>query len=190
MFGVIWYLQRNSGDCMKKSREIAYSGVVSALSVVMLFLGSVVWVLGYTMPLFASIIMIILLDSVSTKSALLCYISTSALSLLLLNDKECALIYALFFGFYPIVRDRINSVKPKILMIAVKYLYFNTAMIAAQLLCYYVFAIPFDDVLGKWGIVILIACLNLVFFIYDRLYTLLLRLYKLKLKKRIEKFIK
>lgn len=175
---------------MKNSKVIAYSGVATALSVVMLFLGSIFWVLGYTMPLVASLVMIILLDSISQKSALLTFISTSIISFILLNDKECVLLYVLFFGYYPLIRDKINDIKPKILSYLIKFVSFNAAMVLTQILCVYVFGIPFDDMLGKWGIVLFVLCLNLVFVVFDKLYTLLLKLYRIKLKKKVEKYIK
>lgn len=175
---------------MKNSKVIAYSGVATALSVVMLFLGSIFWVLGYTMPLVASLVMIILLDSISQKSALLTFVSTSVISFILLNDKECVLLYVLFFGYYPLIRDKINDIKPKFLSYLLKFVTFNAAMVLTQILCVYVFGIPFDDMLGKWGIVVFALCLNLVFVVFDKLYTLLLRLYRIKLKKKVEKYIK
>lgn len=175
---------------MKNSKVIAYSGVATALSVVMLFLGSIFWVLGYTMPLVASLVMIILLDSISQKSSLLTFISTSIISFILLNDKECVLLYILFFGYYPLIRDKINDIKPKFLSYLLKFITFNAAMVLTQVLCVYVFGIPFDDMLGKWGIVLFVLCLNLVFVVFDKLYTLLLRLYRIKLKKKVEKYIK
>lgn len=175
---------------MKNSKVIAYSGVATALSVVMLFLGSIFWVLGYTMPLVASLVMIILLDSISQKSALLTFVSTSIISFILLNDKECVLLYVLFFGYYPLIRDKINDIKPKFLSYLLKFVTFNAAMVLTQILCVYVFGIPFDDMLGKWGIVVFALCLNLVFVVFDKLYTLLLRLYRIKLKKKVEKYIK
>lgn len=175
---------------MKISKVIAYSGVATALSVVMLFLDSIFWVLGYTMPLVASLVMIILLDSISQKSALLTFISTSIISFILLNDKECVLLYILFFGYYPLIRDKINDIKPKFLSYLLKFITFNAAMVLTQVLCVYVFGIPFDDMLGKWGIVLFVLCLNLVFVVFDKLYTLLLKLYRIKLKKKVEKYIK
>ena len=175
---------------MKNSKVIAYSGVATALSVVMLFLGSIFWVLGYTMPLVASLVMIILLDSISQKSALLTFVSTSIISFILLNDKECVLLYVLFFGYYPLIRDKIIDILPKFLSYLLKFVSFNAAMVLTQILCVYVFGIPFDDMLGKWGIVVFALCLNLVFVVFDKLYTLLLRLYRIKLKKKVENYIK
>ncbi len=175
---------------MKNSKVIAYSGVASALSVVMLFLGSMIWVLAYTMPLIASLIMIVLLNSVTKKSALLTFVATSVISFVLLSDKECVLIYVLFFGYYPLIRDKINDLKPKILSYFLKFLTFNAAMALTQILCIYVFGIPFDDMFGKWGILVFILCLNLVFVVFDKLYTLLQKLYEIKLKKKVEKYIK
>lgn len=190
LFDIIFIILHLWGDNLKNSRLIAYSGVATALSVVMLFLGSLIWVLGYTMPLIASLIMIILLDSISQKCALLTYVATSAVSFILLSDKECLLLYVLFFGYYPLIRDKINEIKPKFLSILLKYITFNASMILTQVLCVYVFGIPFDDMFGKWGIILFIVCLNLVFTVFDKLYGLLLKLYRIKLKKKVEKYLK
>lgn len=95
-----------------------------------------------------------------------------------------------FFGYYPLIRDKINDIKPKFLSYLLKFITFNAAMVLTQVLCVYVFGIPFDDMLGKWGIVVFVLCLNLVFVVFDKLYTLLLKLYRIKLKKKVEKYIK
>ena len=88
--------------------------------------------------------MIIICDIADRKSALTCYIAVSIISLLIMPDKECALTYVFFFGFYPIIRDFIEKIKPKPLSYSVKLVIYNAGIIISQLLCFYVFAIPFE----------------------------------------------
>lgn len=175
---------------MKNSRIIAFAGVLSALSVLLLFLGSVIWVLGYVMPIVVSILMIVLVQSVSKKSALLTHISTSVLSIILLNEKETALLYALFFGYYPIIKDKIEAISSKIFKLIAKLLIFNISIALVEILCVYVFGIPFDDMFGKWGILLFAFLMNFIFVFYDKLYDSMTKLYNYKIKKRIEKYIK
>ena len=170
---------------MKGSFKVAAAGVITALSVILLALGSVIWVFSYTMPLLCGIVMIILTESFNKRTALLVYIAVSIISIFLLSDKESALIYILFFGYYPIIR-----LKPKVLSWFIKLLIFNVGVVGAELICIYIFGIPFDDFLGKWGAVILLVIFNLLFLVYDRLYGMLLIIYEKKYKSRFDRFLK
>ena len=175
---------------MKKSLKVAAAGVITALSVILLQLGSLIWLFAYLMPLISGLIMIILTESGGKKSAWLVYAAVSIIAMLLLEDKECVLIYVLFFGYYPIIRDSINKIKLKAVRIISKLLIFNSGIVAAELICIYVFGIPFDDFLGKWGAVILLALANVMFFVYERLLGMVIILYNKKYKSKIERYLK
>ena len=173
---------------MKKTFRIAAAGVVTALSVVLLQLGSLIWVLAYLMPLLCGMIMIVLAESAGKKTAWLVYASVSILSVVMLNDKESVLLYILFFGYYPIIRENIDKLASKPIRWAIKLLAFNAGVVAAELLCTYVFGIPFDDFLGKWGIVLLLALANFLFAVYERLLKMFIVIYNRKYKSKIEKY--
>lgn len=175
---------------MKNPRIIAFAGIISALSVLLLFLGSVIWVLGYIMPIVVSILMIVLVKSVSKKSAILTYVSTSVLSIILLSEKETALLYILFFGYYPIIKNKLDAISSKVIKLIVKLVIYNISVAITQVLCIYVFGIPFDAMFGKWGILLYVFLMNFIFVFYDRLYDAMTKLYIYKLKNRIEKYIK
>ncbi len=174
---------------MKKTAVIAFSGIAAAISVIFLSLGSVIWVFSYIMPIATGLFMIVLTDLFDRKTGFLTYLCVSVLSLILLNDKESALMYIMFFGYYPILKEKFDRIKPKSLQIIAKLLLFNSSIIIAELICVYVFLIPFDDFLGKWGIVILLAMANILFLVYEKLFSALVLLYQNKLKKRITKHL-
>ncbi len=174
---------------LKRSIKYSAAGVLCALSVIFLAAGSIVWVFAYTMPLICGIINIMAIRTFDKRTAFVIYTATSILSLFLLGDKETALIYALFFGFYPIIRESINALKPY-LKIPIKFIVFNAGIVAAELICVYVFMIPFDSFLGKWGAVIMLALGNLIFIIYDRLLDVLIIIYEKKYKSRIDRLLK
>lgn len=171
---------------IKKSSQIAFCGLMTALSVVMLFFGSVVWIFAYVAPIVTGLIILIVKRAYGDKSGLLCYISISLLSLFLLPDKESALMFALFFGYYPLIKTRIEKIRNKFYVIVLKYLSFNLSFTVIELLCFYVFNIPFDDFLGKWGILVLYVLFNVVFTLYDKLFVMVSILYDKKLSKYLK----
>ena len=160
---------------MKKTKITALSGMLAALTVLFLFFGSVVQIFAYVAPLISGLIMIILINNVAV---------------FLLPDKECALTYVFFFGWYPMVKDSFDKIKIKILRIVAKFAVYNVAVVFSQLVCIYVFGIPFDNVFGVWGIVILLLLANLLFALYDRLFVLLSFIYMKKYYSKVKRFLK
>lgn len=175
---------------MKNAKRTALSGVLSALSVVLLYLGAVVWLFSYVSPLLCSFIIWFLLQTAGKRSALLSYVAVSILALVLTPDKETGLIYAMFFGYYPIIKAPIEKIKLKFLCVLTKFALFNVTMVLAQLALIYVFGIPFDNTLGRWGVVLLLVCANIVFLIYELLFVRLMLLYQSKFEKRIKSFLR
>lgn len=175
---------------MKKSKQTAAAGVLSALSVVLMFFGSVVSVLSYIMPLLSGLFMIIAVESINRKTALSIYACVSLLSLFLLSDKECALLYAAFFGYYPIIRSELDKIKNRLLLWTMRVILFNVSIVFSQLICVFVFRIPFDDFFGKWGIAVLLLLANLLFVMYEKLLAMLIVLYRKKYKSKINNLLK
>lgn len=159
---------------------------MAAVSVILLFLGSVIWVFAYVAPIATGMIIFVIKRAFDNHIALITYISISVLSLFLLPDKECALMYALFFGYYPIIKSSIDKINSFILRIILKLFVFNASLAIIELLCVYVLNIPFDDFLGKWGIVILVVSFNIVFLLYDRLFIAASIIYDRKLSKYLK----
>jgi len=172
---------------MKQSKLIALCGLLAALSLALMFLGSVIWVFTYVAPLVSSLIIALICDVTGKRYAFITYCAISIISVFFLPDKECALTYAFFFGYYVIIKDTVERIKPKILSYLVKILIFNTGIISSQLILIYAFNIPLDNPWGKWGIAILIALANAVFVMYELMLTKLLKLYEIKYKNKIHK---
>lgn len=168
---------------MKKSKQNALSGVVAALSLLLMFCGSVIWVFTYVVPLLTGILLMILSKSVNKKSAWLTYFTVSVLSLLFFADKECALTYVFFFGFYPIIKSEVDKIKIKPLKFLIKIAVYNVGIVTSQLICVFVFGIPFDMLLGKWTVVVLLLIANVIFVVYDKLLFMLSIIWNKKYKK-------
>lgn len=176
---------------MKNSIKTAMCGVITALSVALMFLGGTMFVFVYIMPMLTSVFMIMLKRTFSTSGAVITYISTSILSLMLVPEKECALMYVLFFGYYPIIYHSLESIKLVPLKWIAKLIVFNVSLLSVQLLLIYAFHIPFlSEGEGIAVIIVFAVLMNILFVIYDYTIKMLWILYEKKLESRIKKYFK
>lgn len=176
---------------MRPAAKVAMSGVSTALSVLLLFFGGVVPVLAYICPMLTGLLMIVLVRSFGFSTAWATYVSTALLSFFLVPDKECMLMYVLFFGYYTIVRQWIGRLRISALVPVLECLLFNAALAAVNLLLVYVFAIPMDAISGsKWFWVCFWLAMNVLFFLYEKLLGVAELLYAQKIEKRLRSIFK
>ena len=154
---------------MKNSMKVALCVVVAALTVVLMLFEGLVSVASVAIPAVAGCLLIPIVAEAGLGHAFGAYGAAAVLVLLLAPDREAALIYVLFFGYYPALFAVVSKIKSRILLWGAKLMIFNAAAIAEGLLAIYVLGIPFEDfpLLGGWGPVVLLALANLVFVLYD-----------------------
>ena len=95
------------------SYRVALGGIVSALCVALMFLTGVLPALYIAAPMVAGMLMIVLRLEVSESWAWLTYLSVSLLALIVTFDKEAALMFILFFGYYPMLRLYLEKIRLK-----------------------------------------------------------------------------
>ena len=151
-----------------KTKNTAVCGLMTALSVVLMMLTTLIPVFMYVIPIVTGIIVLFVADVSNKKWGAGVYFSTAFLSLLLITDKEAALTYALFFGYYPLIKDSIEKL-PKALAWILKIVLFNIAAVGIGVISFYVFGISGDeyDEFGKFTIPILLIMANVAFVLYD-----------------------
>lgn len=97
-----------------------------------------------------------------------CYCVTALLGLLLLPEKAPALAYALFFGYYPLIRLRTERISSKWARIGLRLAVFN----AAAALIWFAFrsvitALAVNVDLDHTSVFLLLLAANGVFLVYD-----------------------
>lgn len=95
-----------------KANKIAFGGIMAAMSVVILYIASVLPTLKLAVCLVASAVICIVMIKHGTGSALAVFIAASAVSLIVSPDKIVPFGYLLFFGNYPVVKayiERMNK---------------------------------------------------------------------------------
>lgn len=166
---------------MKKAKKTALCGVSAALSVVLMLITTILPVLMYVLPIVTGLVVLFIYKLTDKKWAFGVYLSTAFLSMLLLTDKETALTYTLFFGYYPLIRDVIEKL-PRALSWLVKLLLFNCGAVAIGGLGVLLFGVSGEEYseFGALTIPVLLGMANVVFVLYDVMLTkygvLLLRL--------------
>lgn len=175
----------------KTSAKVAFCGVLSALCLALMLCSTVLPFLTYTMPAISGILLMIAALSMGGKAAWLIYGCVTVLSLLFLTDKECAVVFALFFGYYPILKLQLDRLKNRFAKWGCKLLLFNAAAVISQLLMIVVFGMPLEAItegLGQWALPVLLAMGNLLFGCYEWMLSQLRRGYCLKWHRYVERF--
>ena len=92
----------------EQSRKVALCGVLCGLAVVVLLLGGLFSLAVYCAPLLAMAVLLPVLEEYGPGTAGAAYGAVAILALLLVPDRETALVYV-FFGWYLILRPRIAA---------------------------------------------------------------------------------
>ncbi len=119
---------------MKKSKNISLSGILTALCVVALFIGSVFQTLDLSSAAIGSIIMLIAYMELGGKWAWSMYFAISLLSLLLLPNKTPSFLFMIFAGYYPILKVYLNRIKPMWLSYLSRLAIFDLCLFAVYFL--------------------------------------------------------
>ncbi len=157
--------------------------MLAALGVVLLYLGSLVEVLDATVAVLASLLCVFAVIEYGKAAPWLVFAVTAVLSVLLLPNKTPAIEYALFFGFYPILKEKYETKKKPIAWL-LKEITFNVALVAV----FFAFKL---FMLGDINIpipmyIVLAVVLEAVFILYDLALTKLISYYIYNLRKRFK----
>lgn len=178
---------------MRNSAKTAIGGIVASLSLVIMLLSAVIPFLEYALPAIAGTLLVVIVIEINKKWALCAYIAVSILSILILANKEAAMMYIAFFGYYPILKPFFESkIKNTPICWAAKAVVFNAAVVAAYFIIVYVFGLPIEDIEkhGAKMIPVLLLMGNAMFVLYDICITRLVTLYVRKWQKKFRKLFK
>ncbi|MBO4277263.1 MAG: hypothetical protein J5925_02550 [Clostridia bacterium] len=167
---------------MKSARSVALAGVFTALCVTLLFIGSAVSVLDLGSAAITSFVILIALTELGGVRALAVYAASAVLALVLLPNKEPAVYFAAFAGFYPVLKVPLNRIKPKWLSVLARFAVFDLCAAGAVAALYFWLKIPLET---GWYAVLLILAANLAFAVYDLALERAVLFYNLKLRNHI-----
>lgn len=173
-----------------ESQKIALCGMLGALSVVLLLIGSALQIGTYAAPMLAAFLLIPVLEDYGPRYALTLYATVSILAVLLVPETELAFFYVLVMGYYPVLRVKLNALKNTVLRWVIKFAVFNAATVLVYLLLFALLGpAVLDELLadGTAMLAVLLAAGNLSFWLCDRALAALTRYYHLVVEPKLKK---
>lgn len=177
------------GAALNNTSLTALGGIISALSVFMMFLSGVFPFLTYVIPAFSGLLLIVTVREADLKWSFFIYCAVAILSMLVVADKEAAVMYTFFFGYYPVVREFLERHSSGVLKVIAKFAIFNVSVVLGYLVIIYVFAIPIEEMeeFGKYTYLVLLGLGNIIFVLVDNIISNLTYIYDKRWHKRIAK---
>lgn len=114
-----------------RSKQMALCGLLTALAVVLMVLAGAIGIGTFLGPMLAMAALLPLLEEYGAKTAAIAYVATAILAFLIVPELELSMIYAAF-GWYPLLRPRLNRIAARPVQLAVK-----AALSAAVILLLY-----------------------------------------------------
>lgn len=178
---------------MKKSTQVAVGGLASALCLVLMFMTGLIPFSTYALPATAGIVLIAVLEENGPQTALLVYGAVSILSMFIVPDREAALTFVVFFGYYPIIKPWFDRIRSKVLRAGSKLLLYNLVIFLLYSVVIRLFGL--GEVLnemqqmGQTGLIVLAVLANIMLILYDRaltaLYIAYVRVFRVRILKHL-----
>lgn len=161
-------------------RAITLGGILAALTVILLYAESVIpggKLSLYALSSFFSAVMVI---EGGIKTGWVFYLVTSLLAFIIVPDKPGLVPYFIFFGIYGIIKSYIERVGKIVIEYILKILFFNICLALAYVI---VKAFFITTLSGSIPMIFIIIAMEIVFIIYDYVYTLFIHYYFERIKK-------
>jgi len=147
--------------------SIALGGILAALAVVILCMGTLIPVATFVCPMLCMLLLKVVLSRCGDRIGWAWYGAVAVLGAFLAPDKEAAAVFV-FLGFYPIVKPKMEELPAKWLW---KVLYFNAAILIMYWLLMHIFGMAqIAEEFAELGTVMTLVTLllgNVTFFLLD-----------------------
>lgn len=154
---------------MKNAKPMALGGILGALAVTILFLGGLIPVSTYVCPMLCMLILQLVLKLCGKRIAWAWYAMVSLLALLLGPDKEAAAVLVLF-GYYPIIKPRMDRLPLRILW---KLVFFNAMTLFMYTVVVAVLGLEAivveNTLIGYISLILMFVLSNATFLLIDKL---------------------
>ena len=175
---------------MKNTYKLALSSIFTALSITLLYFGSILNTLEFTAIAIAATILVIVYEECDKKYAWLTYFSVMFLSFFLVTYVSTAILYALY-GFYPILKYDIDKKKSKTIRLILKSFAFGISTLLAYILLVVVLKIIITELeFQQFAQLIhigLTVSLIIIFIMFDKFLTMFRIAYLRRIKPKISK---
>ncbi len=167
-----------------KAVQVAYPAVLGALAVVLVYLACLAPTGSWGIVAAAGLLPAAAVVSVGLKAGFLCWAGVSILALLLAPDKFCALLFALLFGLFPMVKSLAEGLRKKPVEYLIKLAFFNAAFTVLYLTMTAAMLGSLPEALGS-SVWVLYLAANVVFLAYDYGFGRLIAVYIARVRRAV-----
>jgi hypothetical protein len=165
------------------SRRLAFMGILAALAVITLFLATILPTNRISLYVLSSFFVSIVIIEYGVRNGWLFYIASSLLALLIVQNKLRLVPYIIFFGLYGIIKYYIEKLNNMFLELVLKLIYFNVCLFTAY---YFVKEILLGGIEIKYPLWVAAIILQVIFIVYDYVYSRFILYYRQKLRNIIK----
>ncbi len=169
----------NSGS---KVKRITLSGILLAFTVISVFLAATLPTSKLSLYALSSLFMAVIIIEFGTKAGWAFYLASALLSLLLVPRLE-VIPFIVFFGVYGLIKLYIERLRGRVIEYILKLIYFNICLVLGL---FFLKEIILGGINLMAPVYIIAAVLELVFLLYDYIYTLFIRFYGSQLKQKLK----
>lgn len=166
----------------KRVKSITLSGILLAFTVICVFLAANLPTSKLSLYAISSLFIAVIIIEFSTKAGWAFYLASSILSVVLIPRLE-VIPFIVFFGVYGLIKLYIERLHSRVLEYILKLVYFNICLVLALV---FLKELIMEGVNLSYSIYIIAGLLELVFLVYDYVYTLFIRFYVSQLKPKLK----
>ena len=113
---------------MKRISKTALAGILCALAVVIMVVGSLFAKIDIATAVFSSVCIMLILNEAGYKYAIGAYLAVSIISFLIVPSKTPVALFLAFFGYYPILKQYTEQRFRRPVAYVLKYIVLNMAI--------------------------------------------------------------
>lgn len=170
----------NTGKNLSSAKKAALSGILMALSIMSLFVATVAPTNRIAFYALSSFPLAIVIIELGVKSGWFFYLASCLLAAITVRHIGGLAAFIGFFGIYGIVKFYIERLDKIILEHILKIIYFNLCLAGGVYIIKRFFIDSIQVKIPWWFIII---ALQVIFLIYDYVYTLFIQYYNSRLRK-------
>ena len=159
------------------SKKVAYSGILLGVHTILLILINIIPMNTLFIMGIASLIISIIIMEFGPKSGVIFYLASIILSFLVINNKAQWVLYNLTFGVYGLIKYIIEQDRSIYLEYILKIIFANILLMITYFILKSFIYIPIN--------ILIIIAFQVVFMIYDSVYTKFIDYYETKIRKII-----
>lgn len=126
---------------------VALSGMLAAVALVIQLLASLIPSGWTALAAVAGLAVAVAVSAAGYVSAVLCYVVSGLLALILLPAKHVAILYVCLFGVYPLIKSLLERLKWRVVEYVLKLAFFNVVLGLLYLFGYQLF---FQSAVAAW----------------------------------------